>query len=150
MIRSALTLSSVFLASTLAVSALAIAVLTTFGDDLSEVLRSIFMRPHPDEILPRLVIGALVLWGVYLIVRQSPARMLTLVALACGATGLIACIAMIIYGEITAFQNGSGGSLRVHWMPSFYLSALVQAMIGFCASTLLLAIRSVRRPPSAP
>lgn len=150
MIRSPLTLSAISLALTLAAVVVAIAMRPTFSDDLSEVLWSVFMRPYLDEIIPRLLIGALFLWGAYLIARPGSPRVLTLVALACGATGLTACVAMIIYGEITAFQTGSGGSLRIHWMPSFYLSALVQAMIGFCASTLLLAIRSVRRRPAAP
>lgn len=143
--RLALILSAGGLVGALAASAGSIWVGLRTNDDLGGSVLSIIMSTYPDELIPRLLIGALFLWGAYLLVRSGSRRHLESLAAACAFVGVTTGICMIIYGEITfARLPQPGSSARADIMPVHYLSAFAQMIAGLLASTLLLTIDVVR------
>lgn len=115
------------------------------GDSLGGVILSILTSTYPDEVAPRVVIGVLLLCGLYQVARSGPDRIVFWLACACAAIGAVAATAMAIYGE-TIFARTVPRQAWPDIMLVSHASALFQAAIGLAACTLLLAAASFRRP----
>lgn len=118
---------------------------------------SILTSTHPEDLVPRLVIAALFIWGGFC-GRGSRRRFLA-VAGACAIVGVVACLYLVVRSEWAfeqAFRDGGAsggwtqGAARAEFLPIPYLSALAQAILGFLASMVLLGIGVLRPPPALP
>lgn len=124
------------------------------GSDVSETLPAIMATVYLDELLPRLAVAVFFVLGGYLLTRSGPQPNLPVVAAACALTGILACLYLIIRAELAfaeAYPDGSisagwpPGEARAELLPIPYLAALVQALIGLVASTILLTAMAVKR-----
>ena len=127
------------------------------GGNLGGIGLSILTSTYMEDLLPRLAMAALFIWGGCLLVLNDSRRRLPAVAAACAIIGVAACLYLVIRTELAfgqAFPDGGAsggwtpGAARAEFLPIPYLSALVQAVFGLVASTTLLAISAVRRSPA--
>lgn len=126
------------------------------GHDIGEVGHSILTSTFPDELIPRLLIAAVFVWGGYLLLRAASRRQVLAAAMTCAIIGTFVALYVVVRAEIgfaQAFPNDgvvrgwAPGAARAEFMPLPYLVASVQAVFGFLASTVLLAICGFRRSP---
>lgn len=126
------------------------------GWSVSTIWRVVSTVVDMREAVPRMAIAALFVLGGYLLTRRNPQPTLTWVAAACAATGVLACLYMLVQFELAFSQSFPDGGVSGGWSPGAaraefltlpYLAALGQALCGLFASTLLLAIFSFRRVP---
>ena len=126
------------------------------GRSVSTIWRVASTVVDMGEAVPRMAIAALLVLGGYLLTRRNPQPTLTRVAAACAATGVLACLYMLVQFELSFSQSFPDGGVSGGWSPGAaraefltlpYLAALGQALFGLFASTLLLAILAVRRVP---
>ena len=124
------------------------------GWNVSEALFAILAPAYVDELLPRLVIAVFFGLGGYLLTRSGPQPNLPRVSAACAITGVLACLYMMIRIELSFAQAYPEGSISAGWAPGAaraallpipYAAALVQAIIGLAASTVLLMAMAVKR-----
>ena len=120
----------------------------------ADVGLSILTSTYADELIPRVVIVMLFVWGGYLLFHPDRQRRLLVVAAACAIVGVVACLYQIVRIELAfgrAFSNepASGGwslgAARAEFLTVPYLSALTQAGFGLIACTVLLGINAFRR-----
>lgn len=154
---SPLSLSAIGLAFALAATASVALTVTRQGANLGAAGFSILNSTYADDLIPRLTLAALLVWGGYLLARPGSRPRLPTVAAACAIVGVGACLYLVVRYELAfaqAFADGgvsggwTSGAARAEFLPIPYLSALAQAVLGLLASTLLLAIRAFRRSPA--
>jgi len=128
---------------------------TCQGRDISSIGGSILTSTYPDDVIPRLGIAAAFLWGSYRLVRAGSPRQVLAAAATCAIIGMLAAAYVIVRAELAfahAFPNDGAaggwapGAARAEFLPVSYLLASVQAVWGLSASTVLLAISTLRRP----
>ena len=116
---------------------------------------SILTSTYVDDLIPRAVIVALLVWGGYLLFRPDRRRRLLVVAAACALVGVAACLYQVVRIELAfarSFADGGAsggwslGAARAEFLPVPYLSALMQAGVGLIACSVLLGISAFRRP----
>ncbi|MGV8929250.1 MAG: hypothetical protein ACOH1E_05830 [Brevundimonas sp.] len=121
----------------------------------ADVGLAILTSTYADDLIPRVVIVTLSVWGGYLLFQPDRRRWLPAVAAACAIVGVVACLYQIVRTEFAfaqAFPDGgvsggwSPGAARAEFLSVPYLSALAQAVFGLIACTVLLGISAFRRP----
>lgn len=124
------------------------------GWHISKALFAIMTTVYWDERLPRLGMAVFFVLGGYLLTRSGPQSHLPRVAAACAITGILACLYLIIRAELAFAEAYPDGSVSAGWAPGAaraallpipYAAALVQAIIGLAASTVLLMAMAVKR-----
>ena len=127
------------------------------GKNIGEISRSIIASTYPDEIIPRLLIAVVFVWGSYPLWRPGTRRNVLVAAGTCAGIGMMTAVYIIIRAEIgfaQAFPNDgtaggwAPGAARAQFLPVSYLAAWTQAVFGLLASTTLLGISAVRRSPA--
>ena len=122
------------------------------GDNIGDITLSILSSTFADDVIPRLLIGAAFVWGLYLLVRSGPRRDVLAAAAACTIIGILASLYVVVRAELgfaQAFPNGGAaggwapGEARAVFLPVSYLNASVQAALGLLFSTLLLTISAL-------
>lgn len=129
------------------------------GVNLGGAVATILTSTNLEDLLPRLVIAALFIWGGYPLARTGSRRRLLAVAAACALVGVVACLYLLVRYELAfmqAFSKGGAsggwtlGTARAEFLAVPYLSALAQAIFGFVASMALLGIDVLKRSPALP
>ncbi|HWQ88036.1 hypothetical protein [Brevundimonas sp.] len=127
------------------------------GHNIGEISRSIIVSTYPDEVIPRLLIAVVFVWGSCLLWRSGTHRQVLAAAAACAGIGILVAIYVIVRAEIgfaQTFPNDGAaggwapGAARAQVLPLSYLVASVQAVFGLLASTALLGIHALRRSPT--
>ncbi|GAA0870761.1 hypothetical protein GCM10009116_25980 [Brevundimonas basaltis] len=124
------------------------------GNDASDVVLSVLTSLYPDELIPRLLLAALLAFGGFSFLRSETRRYVRVIAAACAITGLLAGALLVVRVEIAfaeVFPDGGAdlgwapGQARAKFLPPSYLTASTQVALSFMASMTLLAIDQLKR-----